>query len=87
MGKEIGELLGDALDMCGAGDYSRSRSGGEGKQTIPSRLDEGAAFECEVEQELRMSFSGEGPKSGSRSACGNDHVEPWNLTIRERIRR
>lgn len=61
MREKVGELFGDALDMGRSGYNGSARGGGERKKTIPCGLDQRTAFESEIEQELRVVFTGERP--------------------------
>lgn len=83
MREKVGELLGDALDMCGASDDRCPGGGGEGKETIPCRLDERTALQGQVKQELRVLLSREGPQAGTRATSRDDDPKAWNLADAE----
>jgi hypothetical protein len=61
--------------MAGAGNDGCTGGRRERKETIPGGLDEGSALEGEIEEELWVIFTREGPETGASTTGGDDNVE------------
>ncbi len=70
--------------MCWACDDRHAAFGREREKTIPCGLDQAAAGQVDIQEELGMVFAGERPETGASPASRNDDVETLEFTVRER---
>ena len=71
----------DTLYMCWTSDNGGASGRSEREQTIPSGLNEGPAFQGEVEQEFWMTFTGKRPQARSGATSRDDDIETRDVAI------
>ena len=73
----------DRRAVRGARDDRRARGRREREEAVPRGLDERAAREVDVEQELGVVLARERPEARAGAAGGDDDVEAGDLALRE----
>lgn len=78
---QVGQLAQDALGVGRACDYSHSRRAGQREESVPSRLQQTAAAEVDIEEKLGVVLSGKGPEAGASTACWDNDVKARDLAV------
>lgn len=84
---ELRELALDGVGVGRAGDDGHARGTGEGHQTVPGGLEQRAARQVDVEEELGVVLARQGPETGTGATSGDDDVEAGDLKLGRGVER
>jgi hypothetical protein len=79
--EKIWKLFEDTLYMCWTSNNGGASGRSKREQTIPGSLNEGPAFQSEVEQEFWMTFTGKRPQARSGATSRDDDIETGNVAV------